>query len=80
MDVGILLEPQQPGLVPELEAREAAVYVHVSWKDWCDVLDGRERAAAVAHYRTQLLIKAHIEDEAKHVAERAKGRAARRTR
>lgn len=78
MDVGIVVTPAQPGLVPEFECREAAVYVHVSWKDWNEILDSRERAAAVAHYRTQLLIKAHVEDEARRVAERARGRAARR--
>lgn len=59
-----------PGLVPEFECREAAVYVHVPWSDWIE-LDAMERAYAVAHYRMQLLIRAHVDDAAHKASEKA---------
>jgi hypothetical protein len=68
--VGLEIQPLLPGLVPELECREAAVYVHVPWSEWIE-LDARDRASAVAHYRTQLLIKAHIDDASSKAHERA---------
>lgn len=51
----------QLDLVPELEEREAAVYVNASWAEWC-AMGWQERAAAIAHYRLHILIDAHIQD------------------
>lgn len=61
--------------VPEIECREAAVYVHTTWLQWQE-LDWRDRASAVAHYRLSLLIKAHVEDAATRASERAAARRA----
>lgn len=66
-----------PGEVPELECREAAVYVHVPWAAWVK-LSSRERAAAVAHYRTKLAIDAHINHAATKESQRKADIARRR--
>lgn len=49
------------GLVSELEEREAAVYVLLPWPAYT-ALPWHERAAAIAHYRTHILIEAHMHD------------------
>lgn len=76
MDSGIQISPLLPGLVPEYDCREAAVYVHVSWPDWLD-LSGYDRAMAVAHYRIQLMIQAHVEDAAQRKRDADERRRAR---
>lgn len=78
MDVDLRIAPSYPGAVAEYECREAAVYVGVPWSDWVDNMTGYERAAAVAHYRAQLLIRAHIDDAADTAAKRREARAARK--
>ena len=64
--------------VPEFECREAAVFVHVSWKQWTEEMDGWERACAVAHYRVSLSLKAHVEDASERASKRREGRLKRR--
>jgi hypothetical protein len=63
LDSGISLEAQLLGLVPELEAREAAVYTLIPWDQWVR-LDSIARAYAVAHYRVHLSIQSHMHDAA----------------
>lgn len=76
-DAGIEISRSVQGSVPEFECREAAVYVHVSWHTWTQEMDGYERACAVAHYRVQASLKAHVEDAAERAARRRRGRATR---
>lgn len=73
-------EAISPGQVPEYECREVAAFVHVPWRDWITTLTAYERACAVAHYRTQILVKSHIDDASERVAKRAAARNARRRR
>lgn len=49
------------GVVPEIEAREAAVFSGYTWPSWND-LEPDQRASSVAHYRLHLLIDSHIND------------------
>jgi hypothetical protein len=77
-DAGIEISRVIQGTVPEFECREAAVYVHVSWDTWSHDMDGWARACAVAHYRTSLSLKAHVEDAAERAVKRKSNRAARR--
>lgn len=77
-DAGITIENTFPGTVPEFECREAAVYVQVSWLTWLHDMDGYERARAVAHYRTSLSLKAHVEDAAEKAARSKRARGARK--
>lgn len=57
------------GMIPELEEREAAVYVHVPWSEWLE-LPIEERAAAVAQHRLHNLISVHVEDAVARETER----------
>jgi len=77
-DADISIQRRFDGEVPEFECREAAVYVHVSWYFWSHEMDGWERACAVAHYRTSLSLKAHVEDAAEKAASRRQSRQARK--
>lgn len=77
--MGLEILPFYPGAVPEYECREAAVYTHVPWATWL-TMDGRERAAAVAHYRAHLLIEAHINDASEKASEAKQRRAKARNR
>lgn len=77
-DADINIQRRFDGEVPEFECREAAVYVHVSWGTWTHDMDGWDRACAVAHYRTSLSLKAHVEDAAEKAASRKQARQARR--
>lgn len=56
------------GVVPEYEAREAAVYVHCPWDKWIE-LSYSDRAYGVAHFRTHLALQAHVQQAAEHYAE-----------
>lgn len=78
-DAGIEIVGVIRGTVPEFECREAAVYVQVSWEHWMGSMDGWERACAVAHYRTSLLLKANLEDAAEKAARRKASRGRRRS-
>jgi len=69
MDAGLSISQTFPGTVPEFECREAAIYVRVSWSEWLE-LEHEERAAAVAHYRLNLLIKAHVDSASQEAAKR----------
>lgn len=77
-DAGIEVHRTVQGAVPEFECREAAVYVHVSWRAWTEEMDGYERSCAVAHYRSQLALRAHVEDAAERASKRKSNRASRR--
>lgn len=75
MDVGLEITASIPGMVPEFECREAAIYVGITWKQWLEDMSDYDRATAVAHYRVQLLIKAHVEDASATASERRAGKA-----
>lgn len=77
LDSGIEVGGGLPGYVPEYECREACVYAVATWYDWLHVMDGLDRAAAVAHYRVHLMIDAHINDAAEQ--RRARDAARRRS-
>jgi len=77
-DAGIQIVKRLEYEVPEFECREAAVFVHVSWKTWTEEMDGWERACAVAHYRTSLSLKAHIDDASEKASKRREARLKRR--
>jgi hypothetical protein len=77
-DADINIQRRFDGEVPEFECREAAVFVHCAWHDWTQKLDGWDRACAVAHYRTSLSLRAHIDDAAEKAASRKQARQARR--
>lgn len=76
-DAGISIDNKLPWAVTEYECREAAVFTLVPWSDWIDKLSGWDRACAVAHYRSSLLVKAHVEDAAERSARRKRGRSGR---
>ena len=48
-------------MVSEFECREAAAFVHVSWRQW-QALISDERAKAIAHYRMHIVIETHVSD------------------
>jgi hypothetical protein len=77
-DADIDIQRRFDGEVPEFECREAAVFVHVSWHFWTQEMDGWDRACAVAHYRTSLSLRAHLDDAAEKAAKRREARQARR--
>ena len=70
--------PLIPGFVPEFECREAAIYTCMTWAEW-EALSVSDQADAVAHYRMNLMIKAHLDDAVGTQADRDRRRAARRT-
>lgn len=77
LDSGIRTSPQW-GQVPEYECRETAVYVKVSWRVWLFKMTAHERAEAVAHYRMQHLLRAHIDDASEKAARRRSRRKERK--
>lgn len=79
-DSGISITNALPWAVSEFECREAAVFALIPWSDWVDKLDGWARACAVAHYRMNLLVKAHVDDAAERASRRQRGRRGRRGR
>ena len=64
-----------PGMVPEIEEREAARFVGVPWAAW-ERLPRVDRADGVGHFRLSRLIDLHQSDA--HNSE-LKRRAGRRT-
>lgn len=57
------------GLIAEFEEREAAKESGCSWQEW-EILDVRERAASVAHYRLRYIIQANVNDAVNREVER----------
>lgn len=68
-----------PGLVPEIEEREASIFNGYTWREWIR-LDYGERVDGTAHYRLHRLIALHQSDaeaqaiERERMKERARGR------
>ena len=58
---GIEYEALVPGLVAEIEEREAARFNGYTWRDWLE-LERHERAAGIAHSRLTHLIALHQQD------------------
>ena len=58
---GIEYEALVPGLVPEIEEREAARFNGYTWRDWLE-LERHERAAGIGHSRLTHLIALHQHD------------------
>lgn len=75
VDSGITLE-RQLEMVPDFEAREAAVYTLCPFKMW-ETLPASDRAFAVAHYRMHLAIQGHMQQAAEQAAESAAARSRR---
>lgn len=65
---GIEIE-QIEGVVAELELRETAVFVLLSWPAFL-ALSAEEQALAVAHRRMHNLIEAHVNDEVSRETDR----------
>ncbi len=61
VSTGIVYGGNLPGLVPEFEEREAAVFCHLNWTEW-RLLDWLERAKNVAHFRLHHLVNLHKND------------------
>jgi len=72
---GITYRTYLPGVVAELEEREAALFCGYPLPEWRD-LPWQERARSVAHYRVQHLIRLHA-DEASTMAAEMRSRARR---
>lgn len=72
VDTGIVYGRIWPDVVPEFEAREAAVYCHYTPEQF-GRMDYRERAKCIAQYRLRMLIDNHIQDAAAEAAERRAG-------
>lgn len=58
VNTGIVYRALLPGLVPEIEAREAAVFGLYTWRQW-QQLEWEERADGVAHFRIRRAIELH---------------------
>ncbi|KKK92609.1 hypothetical protein LCGC14_2701230 [marine sediment metagenome] len=61
VNTGIVYRPTVPGLVPEIEVREAAVFGHYTWTTW-QTLGWQEHAEGVAHFRIHRAIEMHQND------------------
>lgn len=61
MSTGILYGIDLPGLVPEIEEREAALFNGYRWNSWLR-LPHDERVNGVAHLRLRHLIETHAQD------------------
>lgn len=57
------------GLVPEYEAREAAVYCNYKPKEFYE-LDWWEKASCVAQYRLHRIVEMHAQDAVNEVQEK----------
>lgn len=65
-----------PGLVPEMEEREAAIFNGYQWRKWRK-LPHDERVTGVAHFRLHGLIEHHQQDAvARHSRDEERRRAA----
>lgn len=75
MDTGIRYPPLIPGLVPEIEERDAAHFNGYTWLQW-QQLGYWDKVDAVAYVRLRKLIDMHKEDavsaESKRRARRSK--------
>ena len=50
-----------PGIVPEIDERDAARFSGYTWSEW-DALPYDERAGAVAYHRVSRLIEMHVNE------------------
>ena len=66
---GIGFEPVLPGLVPEIEEREACLFSGYTWHDWQE-LSKAERTDGVAHFRLHHLMELHKAEAVEDAAER----------
>lgn len=70
---GIIILSDDPSLVAEYEAREAAIYCHYNYTEFLE-LHPWERAKCVAQYREHYRIEANMNDAAETAAQRNRGR------
>jgi hypothetical protein len=83
VSTGITWQTLVPGLVAELEEREAAISCGYTWKEWLSfdlrTFEGRiERASGIAHYRMHKLMEMHGEDAVSRETDRRQRMAAHR--
>ena len=76
LHTGITMPPPYPGLVPQLEEREAARFAAIPWTEW-ERMERSERARVVAHHRLHNMIEMHVSDAAREVVERQSKRRGR---
>ena len=58
LNTGISYQATLPGLVSEVEEREAAIFNGYTWREWRD-LDYFDRVRGAAHFRVHHLIQLH---------------------
>lgn len=68
-DAGILIYGEN-NMVPEYEAREAAVYCNYNWVEF-QAVDPVERAKSVAQYRCHYLIESNMNNAAETASNRS---------
>ena len=69
LETGITYRQIVPGVVPEIEEREAARFSGYTWKDWRE-LPTQERVDGVAHFRLRRAIDMNRQDAQQKEAER----------
>ncbi len=69
VETGITFGTVAPEIVPEFEAREAAVYCHYNPREF-EGLPIDEQARAVAQYRLHNIVENHVQDAMSAEAER----------
>ena len=74
LDTGITYRRPVPGIVPEIEEREAARFNGYTWKEWLD-LPRQERVDGLAYFRIQKQIDMHRGDAQSKEQERQTRRA-----
>jgi len=62
MNSGITIKPMIPGIVSELEERDAAKFSLIPWPDF-KVMNRLEKADVIAYFRIRMEIDAHTNDE-----------------
>ena len=61
IQTGITFRAPYPGIVPEMEEREAAMFASIRFLHW-QKMTREERVDGVAHYRLHHLVEMHSED------------------
>lgn len=74
LDTGITYRRLLPGLVPEIEEREAARFSGYTWAQW-ELLDHHERVSGVAYFRARRTIEMHQSDAQEIEAKRQTAKA-----
>lgn len=69
LDTGITYRRILPGIVPEVEEREAAKFNGYTWKEWQE-LPSHERVDGVAYFRIRRQIEMHQQDAQDKESER----------